>query len=953
MATFYNILNAYYGQLRGFNRLKIRREAARTVMHTPADIQATALDLFHRRVGDALKRFPLYASKVREHLGSLPEYPQRLAPPDLPVWTREDQCRLMAQPDYPSQVPPHSFVHSTGGSTGQPMHFYVTRESYEWRRAVSDRGYSWAGAEEGRKSFYVWGTPVEQPPLLKQLRFGIHHLLERRTYFDSFHFDDERKKSCCDLINKNKPETLVGYAGNLVELARFVEQDPNVLQWRVRAIVTAAEGLHPGQRDLLEGTLGDEVFLSYGSREFMLVGMECEQHCGYHLSADNLYVEVVDEQGQPCKAGETGRILVTDLRNYATPFIRYQIGDLGIAAEPGRTCSCGLPLPLLRSVEGRIQENIVLPDSSKLTALFIPHMMKEFGWVKGYQIRQDAPGEITVKLIADEPLKSTKTERVKETLRGRTAPDMKIHFERVHKLAHSRSGKTPIMEPEGDRATAKDGCRTVDGIGSIPQSAHPSVAEKHGTIRRGARQGSEFPVGDRLEGGGPPPDDVGRGSRVAGRGTKNEEPSTTNHEPRTKYDEQNKLPEALTVRVAHVRTGDHFLEYRYGGEVSRVKCRGIVLPWRHKAVRQLNHWIIRDDIIVVHSHDLDAQQYTALATAKRAVGHVFSQHHARGGTVPKASRMRTTALGRVTDLFIAHNAETAKMLQSRYAISRNRVEIASDKSEVDAIYKRFAWKYARCGDSFKLVFGEQSMIKAPRLSWRPATLLTKLRYHGITARLVPEFLRKIAYRLLPPREADQGLWLASYQNVIRQAKPAPEHHTGTKLAIIKDLMLRHSYFEAACLEMGVPFVTVDISGNDWLQQVRATECDAWLARPFVLHSVGKKLYDDRLRVMAEDLGLNVFPSPKALWLYESKYRAEAWLEAEDIQHPETWIFNNRKEALDFARNAHCPLIFKTDLGSEGLGVSIVRSRHAAESLIRKCFGKGVIPRRRDKRDTQW
>jgi phenylacetate-CoA ligase len=218
--------------------------------------------------------------------------------------------------------------------------------------------------------------------------------------------------------------------------------------------VTAAEGLRSGQRDLVEEQLVDEVFQSYGSREFMMIGMECWKHEGYHLVGTNLQVEVVDETGKPSDPGETGRILVTDLRNDANPFIRYEIGDLGAMAPHDYQCPCGLPFPMLQRVDGRTQEVIVNANGDRLTALFIPHLMKEFDWIDGYQIAQQAPGIVEVRLVTQTDLATELTTPVTDALRSKLGADMTVSYRRMSSLAKSPSGKTPIVirgrEPTND-----------------------------------------------------------------------------------------------------------------------------------------------------------------------------------------------------------------------------------------------------------------------------------------------------------------------------------------------------------------------------------------------------------------------------------------------------------------------------------------------------------------------
>jgi len=404
-------------------------------------LEQNARCLLNARVSTAIKMFPIYAEKVKSYCGRLPQESESPKIKDLPMWTREDQRRLSTVPG--NQPVVGSFLHSTGGSSGVPVRFYVTRESYEWRMAVSDRGYSWAGAEEGRRSFYVWGAPIRPEGRLQRAKKTVHHWLQGRTYFDSFDFSDARKEECCRRINACRPAAIVGYAGNLVELARFARAHRSCLAWRAKTIVTAAEGLLPGQRELLQEYLGGEVFRSYGTREFMLIGMECSKHCGYHVASDNLLVEVVDREGNPAASGETGRILITDLHNAANPFIRYEVGDYGrLAPEP---CPCGLPFPLLADVEGRVQEVIHTPDGGQLTALFVPHLMKEFSQVEGYQLVQDDSKHLVVNLIVKQDLADEARVQLLASLRERLGENMNIELKRVVSLEKNRTGKIPIV----------------------------------------------------------------------------------------------------------------------------------------------------------------------------------------------------------------------------------------------------------------------------------------------------------------------------------------------------------------------------------------------------------------------------------------------------------------------------------------------------------------------------
>jgi phenylacetate-coenzyme A ligase PaaK-like adenylate-forming protein len=158
-------IRCVYGELRGYRRLQIRRQVARNERLDHQQLDTLGRALFQHRVRDAIARFPIYAERVREHRGSLPRTDDVVAPDELPIWTRRDQRALSEQQQPPQE---RAYVHQTSGSVGMAVRFYVMRESYEWRTAVSDRSYAVARAEEGRRSFHIWAADQERPPLQKK-----------------------------------------------------------------------------------------------------------------------------------------------------------------------------------------------------------------------------------------------------------------------------------------------------------------------------------------------------------------------------------------------------------------------------------------------------------------------------------------------------------------------------------------------------------------------------------------------------------------------------------------------------------------------------------------------------------------------------------------------------------------------------------------------------------------
>src|SRR3546814_2899792 len=98
---------------------------------------------------------------------------------------------------------------------------------------------------------------------------------------------------------------------------------------------------------------------SYSSEEAGYLAIQCPEHEVYHAQSENVLLEVVDDDGRPCRPGEIGRVLITSLHNFATPLIRYELGDY---AEVGAPCACGRGLPVIRRIVGRQRNRLAPPE---------------------------------------------------------------------------------------------------------------------------------------------------------------------------------------------------------------------------------------------------------------------------------------------------------------------------------------------------------------------------------------------------------------------------------------------------------------------------------------------------------------------------------------------------------------------------------------------------------------
>lgn len=220
-------------------------------------------------------------------------------------------------------------------------------------------------------------------------------------------------------------------------------------------------------------------------------------------------------------------------------------------------------------------------------------------------------------------------------------------------------------------------------------------------------------------------------------------------------------------------------------------------------------------------------------------------------------------------------------------------------------------------------------------------------------RWVPRRLRYALQRVVPLtklklRHAERSNPLASVASSDENTFGAP-----TRVGIVRNAAQYHKHYVKACLEMGVPFRVLDLSGPDWVDRVGQSACGVFLIWPDAHLASWNVMIKDRVRVMEGALGLPVFPTSAEVWMYEDKRRMAYWLDSHEIPHPKTWIFYDRGACESFARTCRLPVVFKSNFGAAATGVRIFRDRAQLLRWVRKVFRSGFVPGGYDRREREW
>ena len=425
-----------YETVRGRHTYDYFRQAERNQWKSAQELADQQWPALIRLLNHAYDQSPWYRSRfdqaglTPDKIRSFDDYRR------LPTLTKQDirqhRVEMVAQ-NYRDRV----FEHKTGGSTGTPLQFFMTRESYEWRNAVTARGYGWAGAADGVKMFYLWGVPMNNPTPFQQRKAALHNWVQRRKMFNSYRLTPETLPDCLRELNEFAPKVLAGYTSMLEYLARYIRKNGG-LRVKLRSVITVAEGVSPAQLELLREAFQAPVFHSYGSREFKLIAMDCEQG-GLHLSVDNLMVECI-HHGRPAQPGEIGAVVITDLHNYGMPFIRYEIGDL--AMPSAKACACGRGLPLLEAVYGRIPDTIQTPEGRLVHGTFFGQLLMWFPCIDQFQVTQKRVDHLHVKLVATQRDTAIATlPQIKSKMQSVLGTTITIEFEFCDAIPPNAAGK--------------------------------------------------------------------------------------------------------------------------------------------------------------------------------------------------------------------------------------------------------------------------------------------------------------------------------------------------------------------------------------------------------------------------------------------------------------------------------------------------------------------------------
>jgi phenylacetate-CoA ligase len=326
---------------------------------------------------------------------------------------------------------------NTGGSTGEPLIFYLGRERVTHDVAAKWRATRWWGVDIGDPEVVVWGSPIELKAQDRVRR--VRDRLLRTYLLPAFEMSPDKVDGFLAEIRRVRPRMLFGYPSAFAHIAERARARALAMDdLGIRVAFVTSERLYDHQRRTITEVFGCPVANGYGGRDAGFIAHECPAG-GMHITAEDVVVEIVAPDGRVLGPGEAGEVVVTHLASREFPFIRYRTGDVAVLSD--QACACGRGLPLLAEIQGRSTDFVVRPDGTVMHGLSLIYVVRDVPGVRQFKIVQESPSRVRVLLARDAGFPPDGEAGIREGIERRMGPGVAVTVEPVDALPPEASGK--------------------------------------------------------------------------------------------------------------------------------------------------------------------------------------------------------------------------------------------------------------------------------------------------------------------------------------------------------------------------------------------------------------------------------------------------------------------------------------------------------------------------------
>lgn len=359
---------------------------------------------------------------------------------DIPVITKKDFQIVIDEIITKGLNKSELHVHNTSGSTGTPFYFAKDKFCHAMNWSEIDYHLLKHGINIGAsKQARFYGIPLSG---IKYYKERLKDVLANRVRFPVFDLSDVKLTLVLNEFKKKKFEYINGYTSSLVIFAKFLIERKIVLKEicpSIKVVFPTSEVVDDIDRKTMERGFGVSVRNEYGAAELDILAFE-DDDGDFVLNEETLYIEILDDNNQPVKAGVEGKVIVTSLYNKAMPFIRYELGDRAILSNKIKNGN-----RVLEKVVGRTNDIIKLPSgkiSPGLTFYYISKKLLESGGrIKEFIIIQKTINTFLFKYVANEELSDSEKLEIQKAMDLYLEPDLICEFSKCEFIERTKAGK--------------------------------------------------------------------------------------------------------------------------------------------------------------------------------------------------------------------------------------------------------------------------------------------------------------------------------------------------------------------------------------------------------------------------------------------------------------------------------------------------------------------------------
>ena len=342
-------------------------------------------------------------------------------------------------------LPPSRFLAgATSGSTGTPFEFFTDRAAEDLRHGSYLFFLGWTGAAPWDARLVIGPNVGPEPAFRRAARRLL--LGERTERLSDLELTSSALRSVVRRLAGRRRYVIYAYPSYATRLAAAMREDGVELDRPPLAVVTVAETLTALNADAIVRAFGCPVVNHYSTWEILHVAQTCPDNPEVlHVNSERTLVQIVRDDGALAAAGERGRVVLTDLSNYAMPFINYDVGDWAVADA---RCPCGRGLPTLRELEGRVGEVIRTPDGRTIAPGILARTLTSrlLGHVAEFQAVQTATDAVRLRLVPTSRFGDELAEGIRRDVEGLLGPTVGVTLELVDQIPLEVSGKRLIIK---------------------------------------------------------------------------------------------------------------------------------------------------------------------------------------------------------------------------------------------------------------------------------------------------------------------------------------------------------------------------------------------------------------------------------------------------------------------------------------------------------------------------